>query len=378
MKRKLCYFVNSAWYFELHWVDRGVAAIKSGYEVYVIANFSDAATVQRLSSLGFHCINTYIDEKNINPLVFIKDFLVAKKILDKVKPDILHCITIKPGVISCLWAKYNNVGLVYSFVGLGRVFESNRIIFRALKVIVTKLYRYLFNNINYKLVFEHRNDQHKMLSLLHLPKNNSIVIDGAGIDISYYNFKTQKKDSPATIFFAGRMLKSKGLNDLIQAKNLLKQRGIDCILKVAGILVDNDEDAISRKQIQQWQDQDDIEWLGTRTDIKELLEAAHVVALPSLYPEGIPRILLEAGAVGRPCVVYDNDGCNALIVDNYNGFVVERSNVSKLADKISLLITNPDERDRMGKNARQNIEDRFTSTLVIEQTLKVYQEIYNK
>ncbi|HBV7162874.1 TPA: glycosyltransferase family 4 protein, partial [Klebsiella aerogenes] len=217
----------------------------------------------------------------------------------------------------------------------------------------------------YKLVFEHRNDQHKMLSLLHLPKNNSIVIDGAGIDISYFNFKTPKKDSPATIFFAGRMLKSKGLNDLIQAKNLLKQRGIDCILKVAGILVDNDEDAISRKQIQQWQDQDDIEWLGTRTDIKELLEAAHVVALPSLYPEGIPRILLEAGAVGRPCVVYDNDGCNALIVDNYNGFVVERSNVSKLADKISLLITNPDERDRMGKNARQNIEERFTSTLVI-------------
>ncbi|KHM27296.1 glycosyltransferase, partial [Klebsiella aerogenes] len=70
--------------------------------------------------------------------------------------------------------------------------------------------------------------------------------------------------------------------------------------------------------------------------------------------------------------------CNALIVDNYNGFVVERSNVSKLADKISLLITNPDERDRMGKNARQNIEERFTSTLVIEQTLKVYQEIYNK
>ncbi|EIM2794547.1 hypothetical protein LMW71_004838, partial [Escherichia coli] len=115
----------------------------------------------------------------------------------------------KPGVISCLWAKYNNVGLVYSFVGLGRVFESNRIIFRTLKVIVTKLYRYLFNNINYKLVFEHRNDQHKMLSLLHLPKNNSIVIDGAGIDISYFNFKTPKKIARQLFFLLDECLKAK-------------------------------------------------------------------------------------------------------------------------------------------------------------------------
>ncbi len=378
MKKKLCYFVNSAWYFELHWLERGIAALDNGYDVYVIANFLDDAISDRLSALGFHCINSQINEKSINPFAFIKGFFNASKILKTINPDILHCITIKPGIISCLWAKYHKTKLVYSFVGLGRVFESEQLIFKILRWLVLRLYRYLFSNVDCKIIFEHREDKRKILSLLGIKEEKAKVIDGAGVNTSYFSYQQEPKFTHGTILFASRMLHSKGLLDLIKAKRILKLEGIDCTIHVAGIIVENDDDGITLGQIEKWHAAGDIVWLGTRDDIRELIAGANIVALPSVYPEGVPRILLEAGAVGRACVVYDNGGCNSLIKDGYNGYIVERKNVKELAARIKALINEDDDRQKMGINARENIVNHYTSEIVIDKTLQVYEELFQR
>lgn len=70
MKSKLCYFVNSAWYFELHWLDRACAALHAGYEVYVIARFDDDDLMRRLNEKGLICFDSKIKETSLNPVFF--------------------------------------------------------------------------------------------------------------------------------------------------------------------------------------------------------------------------------------------------------------------------------------------------------------------
>jgi len=308
MKKKLCYFINSAWYFELHWLERARAAYDAGYQVYVVANFSDIKIKEKLAEKGFICIDSKIDEKSINPLLFLKDYFTAQKILSEINPDVLHSITIKPGVLSCLWCKGRTTRLVYSFTGLGRVFDSHSLFYKSLKYFIINLYKYLFKKINYILVFEHEKDRVEIISLLNISKYQTLVIDGAGVDINHFSYRNMiSKDTPI-VFFAARMLWSKGLQHLIKAKEILAQRGVIFNLNVAGIMVDNDNDAINIEQIEKWHSAGSINWLGARSDIHELIAQSDIIALPSSYPEGIPRILLEAGAVGRPCVVYNNHG----------------------------------------------------------------------
>ncbi|WP_257880820.1 glycosyltransferase [Klebsiella aerogenes] len=203
-------------------------------------------------------------------------------------------------------------------------------------------------------------------------------MDGAGVNTSYFAYKEEPEETHGVVLFASRMLHSKGLLDLIKAKRILKLEGIDCTIQVAGIIVENDEDRITLGQIEKWHDSGDIVWLGTRDDIKELIAGSNIVVLPSIYPEGVPRILLEAGAVGRACVVYDNGGCNSLIKDGYNGYIVERKNVKELAARIKMLISSDTARKEMGINAREIIVNHYTSEIVIDKTLQVYEELFQR
>ena len=372
MNKNICYFINSAWYFELHWKERAVAAIQAGYNVSLIARFDSHDILLRLQDLGIKCYESNINEKKINPFQFLYDCFRTFKLLNIINPDLLHSITIKPGVISCLWCKIKNKQLVYSFVGLGRVFENNTALYKVLRYLIIHLYRFLFSGIDCKITFEHKTDQEKIIKLIKLKQQKTIVIDGAGIDLNKFQYHEESSQCSSKVLFASRMLWSKGLADLLKAKKKLKAEGTDFEIIVAGIIVENDSDAISLPQVEKWHKTGEITWLGTRDDIKELIQHSSIVALPSVYAEGIPRILLEAGAVGRAAITYDVAGCNSLIKNGFNGIIVERKNIDQLADKIKWLLCDQKVRYRMGLNARALIESKYSSDIVIAETLKLY------
>jgi len=375
MKRKICYFINSDWYFELHWLDRGKAALDAGYDVFIVANFSDDLIFSKLNNLGFKCINSHVSEKNTNIFSFVFDTIRSFNILNKINPDIVHTITIKPGIIGSLWAKYRNKKLVYSFVGLGRIFESSLITFRFIKWGVVRLYSYLFSKVDCIVVFEHKHDQERILNLVHVARDKTVVIDGAGIDTDYFMYSVEKPICDAKVLFAGRMLWSKGLQDLVVAKRRLSLKGVNFEILVAGIIIKNDNDAISIEQIEEWHKLGDITWLGKRDDMNELIQMTSFVVLPSSYPEGIPRIMLEAGAVGRPCICYNVGGCGSLIKDEYNGYIVEQGDVKTLTDRIEQLLLSKNERIKMGLNARETIMSKYSSEIIIEKTSHVYNQL---
>ncbi|CAI1662809.1 glycosyltransferase family 4 protein [Serratia fonticola] len=371
--KKICYFINSDWYFELHWVERAVAAKAAGYEIHVVSHFVSPDILKKLTEKGFICHNSSISELSISPFHFVASLFNVWRLLKKIDPDVLHCITIKPCLMGGFFARFYNKPIILGFVGLGRVFMENKLSMNIIRFFTLRSYKHIFQNKKCLLAFEHEHDRDRLIELTEVSKNQTVVIDGAGINPEIYHYSLEVNREKPIVLFASRLLWSKGLGDLVEVKKRLALKGVDFVLNVAGISNDNDPDTIPLSQIEEWHQQGLINWLGRCSDVYSLIKASNVVALPSTYSEGIPRILLEASSVGRACIAYDVGGCQSLIIDEYSGSLVEKRNIALLAEKLEQLLTSPKKRVEMGVRSRERIENKFASSLVINDTLKLYQ-----
>lgn len=376
--KKLCYFINSDWYFELHWIERAIASKNAGYEIHVISHFIDDRISTKFKALGFICHNIRIAAQSFNVLIFFRSFYQARNLIKRINPDILHCITIKPCLMGGFIAKSAHKDIILSFVGLGRIFSANSFSLKLLRNITVIAYKYIFSNECTLFMFEHDKDRTKLTGLLGIDHKRTIVIDGAGISPDLYKYSLEQQRDTPVVLFASRMLWSKGLGDLIEAKRILSKKNIHFTLNVAGILVEKDKDAIPLATIQRWKSEGMIHWFGHCSDVIDLIEGSNIVALPSVYAEGVPRILLEASSVGRSCIAYDSGGCDSLIINNVNGVIVKSRSVEELAEKLSFLLNNPEIRITMGINGRIRILDKFSSSVIVNKTLKMYHDIITR
>lgn len=372
--KKLCFYINSDWYFNLHWKERALAAKDNGYEVHVVCNFENLKILDDFERLGIKPHNSRMSEQSLNPVIIIRDIIRSLHIIKKINPDILHCITIKPCLIGGFYAKIFNKNLVVSFVGLGRVFSSKSARYELIKSKVSAFYRWISTKDNVFFLFEHELDRETIISITGIDSQKTMVIDGAGIDTEQFKYTSDPDNSHPVVLFASRLIWSKGLSDLIEAKKILEKKGVFFVLKVAGISVKNDPDSIPESVIKKWSDANDIIWLGQRDDVKTLIEESNIVALPSVYAEGVPRILIEAAAIGRPSIAYNTGGCSSIIVNDVTGFIVNK-NIDELVCKLEMLIKNKEMRLHFGINSRAWVMSRFCSTFVIQKTLGVYNEL---
>ena len=120
-----------------------------------------------------------------------------------------------------------------------------------------------------------------------------------------------------------------------------------------------------------------VEWWGHREDIPAILTGAQVVVLPS-YTEGLPKILLEAGACARAVVASSNAGCREIVRDGENGFLVPPKDTEALAGAITVLLQDAELRERMGRRGRDIVMNEFSAGRVVRETLLVYDELLRK
>ena len=109
-----------------------------------------------------------------------------------------------------------------------------------------------------------------------------------------------------------------------------------------------------------------VEYLGESDDVRPFIEKATAVVLPS-YREGLPRSLLEAGAMGRPLIATDVPGCREVVDEGVNGFLCAPRNADSLADAMRRLVNmTHDGRSAMGLASRRKVESKFSETVVIQ------------
>jgi len=144
--RSICYFLNTDWYFDLHWLERARYAQCHGYQVHVISDFKDNDILKKMLDLGFICHQLNVKPQSINPFIFFWVFFRSCLTLQRINPDIIHAATIKPCIYAGLYAFLMRKKLVLSIVGLGRIFTDQSATFYLIRKVVIPFYKVLLKN----------------------------------------------------------------------------------------------------------------------------------------------------------------------------------------------------------------------------------------
>jgi glycosyltransferase involved in cell wall biosynthesis len=175
-----------------------------------------------------------------------------------------------------------------------------------------------------------------------------------------------------------RMLWSKGVADFVEAARTVNKLRPDAkFIMVGGASgggAKGNPQAIPQEWLEQINHEGIVKWEGrvTFSKVSELMEKASVVTLPSYYPEGIPRTLIEAAAKGKAIITTDAPGCREIVSHGVNGFLVPVKDVRALADSMLNFLSYPELIDEMGKLGRKRAVDLFDEKIVFEKTKIVY------
>lgn len=365
--KSIVYIVNVDWYFKLHWVERALHAKKKGFSVTIITMITDESIVTYFDDLGFTVINLNLYRKSLNPFKELKYIFSLYKNILKIKPTIIHAVTIKPNIYTGIINRFFlNIPIVYSITGLGAIFSNPR--YKLVKGIIELIYRFISTK---KAIFIFENhDDLKYFKFRNIIKNNGIVIEGAGVDIETYC--PIKDPQPNSVLFAARLLEDKGLDILIESVKQLKADNVNCSLNVAGIIDNDVNGAISLDEIIKLDESSDINWLGTCDDMVNIINSNSVVCLPTRYGEGVPRILIEAASCARPIIATNVSGCKEIIKDGVNGYLISVNDTTSLAEHLRYLFENNELSKSMGIEGRNIVKAIYDKNIVLEKTLKIY------
>jgi glycosyltransferase involved in cell wall biosynthesis len=233
--------------------------------------------------------------------------------------------------------------------------------------------RALLNPRGSKVVFENPEDLATYVARQSVRVEDAVLIQGAGVDTAEFYPAPWTNRAPVVVM-AARMLKDKGVVEFVQAAALLKQRGVRAKFWLVGAPDPANPSSMSRTQLVAWQKQGSIEWLGHREDMPALLRQCDIACLPS-YREGLPRFLLEAMATGLAVVSTDAPGCRHAVEQGVSGLLVPVRDAMALADALGRLIQNASERIHMGVQGRDRVLRDFSSPLITQQTLALYEQL---
>ena len=362
---KILYVVNDLYFFNSHRLPLALRAIENGDQVFLASNKTGNKKSIKYFKIEIH-------RSNLNPFKNIKVLLQLVKIINKVKPDIIHNITLKPILFLTIISLFNKkIKTVNAVSGLGFLFTSNRKSIS--KSLVELLLRFSVSRIDSHYIFQNKVDLglFKKLGL----KNNHTMIKGSGVNKEKFNYHPEIKKEKIEIVFTGRILKDKGVLELIQAvKKLPDYTKSKILLKIYGKIDLVNPTHLKEFELKKLLIKGYIEWEGFTKDIRKALVNSDIYCFPS-YREGLPKAIVEAMAIGRPIITTNAPGCDDTVIEGYNGFKVPVSNVEMLTQKLQLLIEDYDLRSEMGKNSRSFFEKEFTLDQVIKKTFDLYNKV---
>lgn len=370
--KKLFIVVNVDYFFLSHRKDIALRALKEGFDVTIIAE--DTGKSKEIESLGLHFINLPINKTGTNIFQELKTFRFLYSLFKKERPEIVHLVGLKTILWGGLAAKLVKVkGLVTAVSGLGVMFspEYNK---KLMPKAILKVLRFIHNRKNTYCVFHNTDDIDLFIKNKIIDSKYCIRTMGSGIDLNQYKYKEEPKSDKLRVLFTARMVEDKGVLVLIEAANILrdKYQGKVEFLLCGGL--ETNPLAVSKEKLNELCDGDYIQWLGKRSDVKELLESSHIFAFPSYYKEGLPKSCIEAAAIGRPIITCDSVGCRDTVVDGETGFLVPIKDSKTVAEKLDILFEDTELRKIMGIKSRKYAEDKFS----IEDVIQVHLDIYNK
>jgi galacturonosyltransferase len=323
------------------------------YEVYV--SLPDEEKTPELSDEGCIVYHTDIDRRGINPLTDINLLKAYNKLIKLIKPDIVLTYTIKPNIYGGLCCRKNKIPYIVNITGLGSVFEKGGII----QKIVVLLYKMALKDS--KCVFFQNKTNKEIFEGFGIKGKKSMLVSGSGVNIKRHYFEEYPdKNSPVKFLYVGRIMKEKGIDELLYAALKLKKNYKNVEFEIVGKYEDDYKTIIG-----EYEDKGIIQVVDYQKNIHPYYKSAWVVLMPS-YHEGMSNVILEAAATGRPVIASDISGCREGFDEGITGFGAKARDKESLYDAMDIFMKLCyEEKAAMGKKAREKISSEFDRRQVV-------------
>jgi len=348
----------------------------AGFDVHVAAQTTGAC--EKIRDLGFTFHSLDLNRGGLNPLADFIPFIKLVFFLAKERPDILQCVSIKPVLYGATAGTIVGLKRIVCLInGLGYAFEGVGFKGRTVKLVAKAMYRNALALPGVRVIFQNPDDREYFVNHHLVSFDKTILIRGSGVDRAKFPSGPLPDNQTVNILFVGRLLWSKGIQELVESAKVLKKEGLNFKLQIVGSPDDRNPNAVSSNYINEHKDLDCIEWLGRQSDMPSFYKNADILCLPTKYKEGIPLTLLEAASVGRALVATDVPGCREIVRNGENGFLVKPGDVTELTEALRKLITDKNLKIEFGKKSSEIVAREFSSEIIQKELNEVYHSLLN-
>ena len=365
---------------------------ENGYEVTGISSYGEALFEVEKNE-GIKVIPVEMT-RIISPFKDLKALWILYRYFRKEKPFIVHTHTPKAGIVGMLAAKLAKVpNRLHTVAGLPLLEAQGmkRTLLNFVEKITYKCATHVYpNSFNLKnIIIEEKLCSSKKLKVLANGSSNGIDTTHFSLSQISDNTKTELKENlnikanDVVFCFIGRLVKDKGINELVAAFSQLSleepKEILNLQLSIKLLLVGRFErelDPLLPETEKEIQNNPNIIFVGYQKDVRPYLAISDIFVFPS-YREGLPNVVMQAGAMELPSIVTDINGCNEIIENGVNGLIIPSKNIEILKEKMLLLLENLEIRNKLKSNAREMITSRYEQKVVWEALLAEYKSLEN-
>lgn len=372
MEKHLLMIINDDRFFLSHRLHIAEKAKENGWDVTLVTK--DTGSRGEIEKYGFRYLELPTNPTGMNPVDELRLFRFLKKLFKEHKDSVVHLVGLKNIMWGGLAGRLENVkGMLFAVSGLGTLFGEGKK--ELVSGSIQKLIKIGMNRKNGAVIFQNQEDKKLFTENKVTGPCEIHYIKGSGVDLHLYRHHPKQGTEPLRIVFTGRMLKEKGVEDLVAAAELLREKYEGKIEFILCGDTSHNPRAISEDTLKKITDGRYIKWLGQCGNIPEILAHADIMCFPSYYREGVPKSLLEASAASLPIVTTDSVGCKDTVEEGKNGFKVAPHSPQALAKALETLIENKDLREKMGEYSRQKAEREYDVEKVAQKHLEIYESL---
>ena len=328
-------------------------------EYRVSVSLPDEVRTRELADEGCKVIHTPINRRGVNPAEDFRLLLSYRKLLKEEKPDLVLTYTIKPNIYGGFCCRRMKIPYLVTVTGLGSTFQKQGLL---LKMIVT-MYRAGLKRA--ECVFFQNEENRKIFEQYKIKGKKDRLVKGSGVSLKRHTFEEYPEEGITRFLFVGRMMREKGIEELLEAAEVL--HGPEVVFELLGYC---DEDYQDR--LDDCERKGCIRQLGFHPDVHEYLKQSSALVLPT-YHEGMSNVLMEAAATGRPVIATNVSGCKEIFEEGVTGFGCEPKSGGELIRALQkFLALSRQERAAMGRRAREKMEREFDREKVVKD---YYEEI---
>ncbi|MCZ0702994.1 galacturonosyltransferase [Natronobacillus azotifigens] len=322
----------------------------------VFISLPDGKFVKELVDLGCEFINTNISRRGTNPITDFKLMVKYKKILDKVKPDIVLSYTIKPNIYGGMMCRLAKTPYISNITGLGTAVENGGLLQK------TTIFLYQLALKNASCVFFQNKENADFINSKISIKGKQKVIPGSGVNLKFFKVLDYPQDDVINFLFISRVMKQKGIEQYLDTAEYIKSKYPNTEFHILGFCEESYEE-----KLKDMTEKGIIQYHGMQSDVRKFYTISHCTIHPTFYPEGMSNVLLESAACGRPVITTNRSGCREIVEDGSTGFIVEEQNSNDIIEKVERFLNMSfAEKKQMGLAGRKKVEKEFNRQVVVD------------